>query len=169
MAVDTSHIGKSTGASRIVAERGPVSNFAKALKEDNPVYQNDAAAKAAGFAAIPAPPTWGFAMANWGTFPELQSKPAGSGGDSGPQVMGQILQSLRNTPGMILHGEQEFEYHRPLVVGDVLVGEGRVVDIYQKDSKGKTMTFIVTENVYKDEKSGEPVLTTRMNLIHRAA
>ena len=169
MAVDTSHIGKSTGTSRIVAERGPVSNFAKAVKEDNPIYLNDAAAKAAGFTAIPAPPTWAFAMANWGTFAELQPKPPASGGDSGPQVMGQILQSLRDTPGMILHGEQEFEYHRPLVVGDVLVGEGRVVDIYQKDSKGKTMTFIVTENVYKDEKSGEPVLTTRMNLIHRAA
>jgi len=29
------------------------------------------------------------------------------------------------------------------------------------------MTFLITENVYRDEKSGQPVLTTRMNLIHR--
>ncbi len=166
MAVDTSHIGKSTGTSRIATERGPVSNFAKALKDNNPVYHDREAAKAAGFAAIPAAPTWGFAMGNWGTFPEQQAKQDGEGG---PQVMLQILQSLRDTPGLILHGEQEFEYHRPLVVGDELVGEGRVVDIYQKDSKGKTMTFIVTENVYKDSASGEPVLTTRMNLIHRSA
>jgi acyl dehydratase len=166
MAVDTSLIGKSTGTSRIVTERGPVSNFAKALKDDNPIYHDREAAKAAGFSAIPAPPTWAFAMGNWGTFPELQAK---KDGDGGPQVMAQILQSLRDTPGLILHGEQEFEYHRPLVVGDEIVGEGRVVDIYQKDSKGKTMTFIVTENVYKDTKSGDPVLTTRMNLIHRAS
>jgi acyl dehydratase len=163
MAVDTSHIGKSTGRSRITNERGPVSNFAAAVKDANPIYHDQAAAKAAGFDAIPAPPTWSFAMSHWGSFPEEQ--PAQEGGGN---VMAEILQSMRDTPGMILHGEQEFEYHRPLVVGDVLTGEGRVVDIYQKDSKGKTMTFIVTENVFTDEKSGQPVLTSRMNLIHRA-
>jgi len=53
-------------------------------------------------------------------------------------------------------------------VGDVLVGEGKVVDVYEKESKGKTMTFLVTENVYSDEKTGEPVVSTRMNLIHRS-
>jgi peroxisomal enoyl-CoA hydratase 2 len=82
--------------------------------------------------------------------------------------MAEIIQALRDTPGMILHGEQEFEYHRPLVVGDVLLSQGKVTDVYQKDSKGKTMTFIVTETVYSDEKSGDPVVTARFNLIHRA-
>ena len=45
--------------------------------------------------------------------------------------------------GLILHGEQEFIYHRPVQVGDVLVGEGKITDAYQKESKGRTMTFIV--------------------------
>jgi hypothetical protein len=31
------------------------------------------------------------------------------------------------------------------------------------------MTFLVTENVFKDAKTGDPVVTTRMNLIHRSA
>jgi uncharacterized protein YrrD len=53
-------------------------------------------------------------------------------------------------------------------VGDVLLSQGKVTDVYQKDSKGKTMTFIVTETVYSDEKSGDPVVTARFNLIHRA-
>jgi uncharacterized protein YrrD len=53
------------------------------------------------------------------------------------------------------------------MVGDVLEGEGKVTDVYEKESKGKTMTFLVTENVFKDAKTGDPVLTTRMNLIHR--
>ena len=70
--------------------------------------------------------------------------------------------------GLILHGEQEFIYHRPVVVGDVLVGEGKVVDAYQKESKGKTMTFVVTETNWTDQKTGEPVVTTRFNVIHRA-
>ncbi len=164
MALDVQrYIGKSTGNSRIVVERGPVSNFAKAVKDDSPIYQDAEAAKAAGFTNIPAPPTWAFAMANWGVFPENQPK---SNADGNP--MAEIIQALRDTPGMILHGEQEFEYHRPLVVGDVLLSQGKVTDVYQKDSKGKTMTFIVTETVYSDEKSGDPVVTARFNLIHRA-
>ncbi len=68
---------------------------------------------------------------------------------------------------MVLHGEQDFEYHRPIVVGDVLHNEGKVVDYYTKESNGRTMTFIVTEDVYTDE-TGEKVVTSRMNLLHRA-
>jgi acyl dehydratase len=167
MGVDKSVIGQCTGRWRIVVERGPVSNFAKAVKDTSPVYQDTAAAKAAGFDAIPAPPTFSFAMQNWGVFPEDQpaDNPAKPGGTS--PVM-QIMGGLMSKGGMILHGEQEFTYHRPLSVGDVLVGEGKVVDLYEKESKGKTMTFLVTENAYSDERTGEPVVTARMNLIHRA-
>jgi hypothetical protein len=70
--------------------------------------------------------------------------------------------------GLILHGEQEFIYHRPIEVGDVLVGEGKISDAYQKESKGKTMTFIVSETNWSDDVTGEPVATTRFNVIHRA-
>jgi hypothetical protein len=66
----------------------------------------------------------------------------------------------------VLHGEQEFVYHRPIVVGDVLHNEGKVVDYYTKESKGSTMTFIVVEDVYRDD-AGETVLTSRMNLLHK--
>jgi acyl dehydratase len=164
MAVDTSVIGKPTGSSRVAMERGPISNFARAIKDDNPVYHDPDAAKAAGFTNIPAAPTWGFAMQNWGTFPELQPTTDPTGGRNA--VM-DVIGSLRAGGGLILHGEQEFEYHRPVVAGDVLTGEGRIADVYQKESKGATMTFLVTETVWKDG-SGEPVLTARMNLIHRA-
>jgi hypothetical protein len=71
-------------------------------------------------------------------------------------------------PGLILHGEQAFEYHGPFHVGDVLLGEGRLVDAYTKESKGHTMTFAVTETTWKDDATGEPVVTSRMNVIHRA-
>jgi hypothetical protein len=67
----------------------------------------------------------------------------------------------------VLHGEQEFVYHRPIVEGDVLDGEGRVTDIYEKESKGAIMTFIVMETVWRDAETREPVVTERFNLIHR--
>jgi hydroxyacyl-ACP dehydratase HTD2-like protein with hotdog domain len=68
---------------------------------------------------------------------------------------------------LILHGEQEFEYHRPLVVGDVLSGEGKIVDLYEKETDSATMTFIVIETVWRDDATGDPVVTEKFNLIGR--
>jgi acyl dehydratase len=164
MAVDKSVIGTTTGKSKVVIERGPLSIFARSVKDENPIYHDLTAAKAAGFSDIPAPPTYAFSgMTFWGTFPEIQPEDT-----SGMNVMAEVMGPLMANGGLILHGEESFEYHRPVVAGDVLVGEGKVVDIYEKDSKGKTMTFLVTENSFRDEKTGDPVVTTRMNLIHRS-
>jgi acyl dehydratase len=161
--VDTTAVGKPLPPETVMIERGPLSNFAKAVTDDNPIYQDIGAAQGNGFDNIPAPPTYGFAMANWGKFPELQPE----GVDSTSPIM-QAIGSLMAKGGLILHGEQEFIYHRPVVAGDVLSSTGKISDIYEKEgSGGKTMTFVVTETVWSDE-SGEPVLTTRMSLIHRA-
>ncbi len=156
-------IGKPTGKAVVVIERGPVAAFADAVVDDNPAYKDPAAAKAAGLADIPAPPTFPFAMENWGKFAELQPADAPQGNPL-MAAMGPLMAK----GGLILHGEQEFVYHRPVVVGDVLVSEGKVVDAYQKESKGKTMTFVVTETNWTDQKTGEPVVTARFNLIHRS-
>ena len=164
MALDTSVIGKPTGAHRVTIERGPVSNFASALKDENAVYHDPAAARAAGFDGIPAPPTWSFAMQFWGRFAEDQPEDPAGGENPMRKVMGELFAK----GGLVLHGEEEFQYHRPIVVGDVLIGEGRIVDLYEKESKGRTMTFLVTETVWRDEKSGEPAVTERFNLIHRS-
>ena len=51
--------------------------------------------------------------------------------------------------------------------GDVLEGRGTVVDAYRKESKGKVMTFVVVETAWSDQATGEPVCTSRMNIIHR--
>ncbi len=164
MPADTSVIGKSTGASKVTVERGPVSNFAQAVLDESPLYASPEAARAAGFEAIPAPPTFSFAMRHWGTFPDDQP-PDPTGGKN---PMHEVMSDLFGRGGIVLHGEQEFEYHRPLMVGDVLVGEGTITDLYEKESKGKTMTFVVTETVWRDEKTDEPVVTERFNLIHRS-
>jgi acyl dehydratase len=159
---DSDVIGRPTGATTIHIERGPVTNFASAVTDRNPVYRDESAAQDAGFDAIPAPPTFTFAAANWGRFPEDQPQdPTG-----GRNPMAEIIGGLMADGGMILHGEQEFEYHKPLQVGDTLHHEGKVVDLYTKESKGRTMTFLVIENVFTDD-DGEPVVTERFNLIHR--
>jgi acyl dehydratase len=163
MAVDRSIIGKPTRATRVRVERGPLSNFAEAVKDENPVYHDAAAAKAAGFGAPPVPPTYSFAWGHTGAYADEQPPDP----INGENVLADVMAKLMADGGLILHGEEEFEYHRPVVVGDVLVGDGVIKDVYEKESKGKTMTFIVMETVWTDEKSGEPAVTERFNLIHR--
>jgi acyl dehydratase len=156
-------VGKPTGASTLHVERGPLTNFAGALTDDNPIYRDPAAAADAGFDAIPAPPTYTFALQNWGRFPEDQPEdPTG-----GANPMADVMIALMAEGGMVLHGEQEFVYHKPLVAGDTLHHEGKITDLYTKESKGRTMTFLVIENVFRDD-TGEPVVTEYFNLIHRS-
>lgn len=160
----TSLVGRSTGSQVIVVERGPVTKFADAVLDAHPIYHRGDAARAAGFADIPAPPTFAMALAHWGTFEEIQTDPE-STDTSSPSLL-ELLAPFLPPGGLVLHGEQEFAYHRPVVVGDVLVGEGRVIDAYRKESKGRTMTFVVVETAWTDRSTGEPVVTGRSNVIY---
>lgn len=156
------YVGKITSRGTVVVERGPVTNFATGVRDTNPVYRNAATARAEGFADIPAPPTFGFALQNWGKWEELQ--PEDPTPDGSP--MFEIMGALMGNGGIVLHGEQEFRYHQPLVVGQRLHFEGVLRDVYQKPSGTATMTFVVTEDTYSDEQ-GDAVLTCIMNLIHK--
>ena len=155
-------IGTPTGTTVVTVERGQLALFADAVKDPDPVYRDPRAAADAGLPGIPAPPTYPFVMGNFGAYPELQPADAPTG-----NPMGAVLGPLMAKGGLILHGEQEFTYHRPVVAGDVLEGKGLVVDAYQKESKGKTMTFVVVETAWTEQSTGEPVCTSRMNIIHR--
>ncbi len=156
-------IGKPTGTKVVTVERGKLAEFATAVKDESPIYRDPRAAAEAGLAGIPAPPTYPFVMENFGAYPELQTTDAPQG-----NPMAEVLGPLMSKGGIILHGEQEFTYRRPVFAGDVLVGEGKVVDAYRKESKGRTMTFVVVETAWREQESGEPVCTSRMNIIHRA-
>jgi acyl dehydratase len=160
--VDRSLLGRVSGRRVVTVERGPVSVFAQAVKDTSPLYRDRRAATAAGFADVPVPPTFPFAMGFWGSFDELQEGLEPVEGNPLFEVMAGL------GPGLILHGEQEFVYHRPLVVGDVLFGEDVLSDVYEKATDTHVMTFVVTTTEWTDRSSGEPVLTTRFNLIHRS-
>ena len=154
-------IGTRTAVSTVVVERGPVGFFADCVFDESPESHDPGAAEVAGHPGVVATPTVPIAFESWGRFAELQNE-----AEQGPGMMA-ALAPLVAKGGLILHGEQSFHYHRPVVVGDVLRGEGTIVDAYAKESKGKTMTFVVTETVWTDAESGEPVVTSRFNIIHR--
>ena len=156
-------VGLPTGKATIAIERGPISQFAASVTDKNPIYRNRDAATSAGFADIPVPPTYFFSGATfWGAFSEEQ--PADANPERNPTM--EIIGKLMATGGIVLHGEEEFTYHKDVVVGDTIKSEGKVVDLYEKPAGDKTMTFLVTENEYRNQ-DGDLVLTARMNLIHR--
>jgi hypothetical protein len=136
--------GRDLGTQRVVIERAPVPVFARALGDDPERYRAEGA---------PVPPTYPFVMAYWGTVDG--------------EVAGLPIGELRSR-GMILHGEQEFTYHRWPVVGDELVGRRTISDVYERDTSSAHMEFYVMETDWRDADSGEPVVTDRFTLIVRA-
>lgn len=165
MAVDRSIIGKPTSHKVVRVERGPVSVFADAVLDDNPVYHDAGAARAAGFADLPAPPTFTFALPFWGSFAEEQPPDPTGGVNPMHTVMGELF----SQGALVLHGEQEFTYHGTVEVGMRLEGKGELVDVYEKDTSSATMTFVVIRTEWTDADTGAPVVTEQFNLIARKA
>jgi acyl dehydratase len=161
MALDETWIGRKGGRARIVVERSATSNFAKAVKDFDPVYGDARAAEAAGFDAIPAPPTFLIGANHWGTFAELQPE------DPGVNPVGEVVGEYARMGGLLLHGEQAFTYHRQVKVGDVLDVETELTEVYDKDSGSSVMTFAVAQTTYTDAETGAPVVTARGNFINR--
>jgi hydroxyacyl-ACP dehydratase HTD2-like protein with hotdog domain len=66
----------------------------------------------------------------------------------------------------LVHGEQEFEYVRPIRAGETLTLTGRIADIYEKAGSSGILDFVVLETEARDA-GGEPVFFSRNVLISR--
>ncbi len=88
--------------------------FARAIGEDNPVYTDDNAARAAGHRDLPVPSTFFFSLALETADPFAYLR-----------VLGVDLR-------YVLHGEQQFTYHQMAYAGDALVLQDRITDVYDR-------------------------------------
>ncbi|MCY1266799.1 hypothetical protein D9M68_182370 [compost metagenome] len=143
---DKSLIGRSLGVTHAEVEKGRLRFFAKAIGETDPVYTDEAAARAAGYKSLPVPPTFLFCL-------------QGEGRD-----LGEFLDLLGWDLGRILHAEQEFIYHKPAVAGDVLSFDTTIADIYEK--KGGALQFVV-QNTRVTNQDGEHIADIRSSLVQR--
>lgn len=158
----TDLIGMKLPESVFVVERGPVARFAEAVLATSPVYTSASAAEQAGFPGIPVPPTFSFIGGYWGTFPEDQPEP-----DPAATGLAQLLGELLREGGLLLHGEQEFRYHKPIFVGMRLHSSGLVENVSIKEGKGgATMTAVNVRTDLADD-AGEPVVTQIMTFLIR--
>ena len=143
---------------RVEIEASAIAIFARALGDPNPLFRSGPAARAAGFAELPAPPTFTFVMAHSGAHTDLQ--PSDGRSRLGPPD-GLATGDGYSRDGLYLHGEQHFTYHRQPVAGDVLEARMRVSEpIAKVGSRGRMeMTFMDTEWCDLD---GTPVVSERI-------
>lgn len=121
--IDDSVIGREFAPTHARVEPGRLRYFFNTLGETNPIYRDPSVAKAEGFAATPIPPTYTFCL-------EMMDA----------ENPFELLTSLGIDLSRILHGEQKFVYHAPVVVGDDLTMRSTVTGVV--DKKGGAMTLI---------------------------
>ncbi len=150
MAIDRKHIGEVSEPRVIEVEKGQLRFFAKATNETNPIYFDEEAAKAAGHPTLPAPPTFVFSLAL-----------------GAPAKRGNVLDA-ENGMGVdmrrVLHGEQRFEYHRPIYAGDKVTLITTTSEIY--DKKGGALEFIAQDTTATND-VGELLVTMRVVTVVR--
>ncbi len=127
-------------------ESGKIKEFAQAIGDDNPIYYDTAYARSSGFGGILAPPTFTTTKLFW-----------------------QKEGSTADIPGLdyryVVHGEEEFEYLKHVLAGDVLTCKSRIAQAYEKEGKrGGKMIFVLFEYAFYNQRQ-EKVVVARSTMI----
>ena len=145
MPLNRDYIGRSFPPTEpYEVSRVKIREFADAIGDDNPVYRDREAAKAAGHPGVVAPPTFPIVFTMGGAGPALTDPELGI------------------DLAMVVHGEQRFEYRRPLHAGDSVVCESTITDIR---AAGRNELLTVKTEVKTVE--GELVCTAYNSLVER--
>ena len=125
--------------------REHIRRFAQAIGDENPAYVDPQAARALGHPDVIAPPTF---------LTVLNFRFAAEGPIVDPE--------LGLDYSLVVHGEQSFELHRPVVAGDVLTCVSSIADI--RDAGRNELISTVIEVTDAD---AQPVATLRGTIVSR--
>jgi acyl dehydratase len=140
--INKSIVGKEMPPFVVTVERGKIKEFARALGDLNPFYLDDRVGGASEFGDIIAPPTF---------LTTFRDESADSGA---------FFRELGTDISRVLHGEQEFELHRPIRPGETFLCRSKVIDVYERTGKSGPMAFVVRETSVTDA-TNEIVATAR--------
>ncbi|HEV8193871.1 MAG TPA: MaoC family dehydratase N-terminal domain-containing protein [Ktedonobacterales bacterium] len=141
MSLDPSLLGHETQPETGAVTAEDVRQFADAIGDAKPLYRDAAAAQAAGYVNIPAPPT--FVTRFRVSFEEA----------------GLDVERMQ-----VLHGEQEYTYTRPLYVSDEMSVRNRIASLRQSARGGMA---IMTIAQLGDTTAGERIVTGKATVIVR--
>ena len=147
MAVNKDYAGRTFPASEpYEVSRVKIAEFADAIGEPSALCRDRAAAQAAGYPDVIAPPTFGIVVG------------------AANSARGTHDPGLGVNYAMIVHGEQSFAHARPMHAGDVLVSQSTIESIRALGS----MTTLTTVTQIRTV-DGEHVCTARSTLVERGA
>ena len=147
MAINPDYAGRTFEPSAPYdVSRVKIAEFATAIGDTSPLCRDRAAAQAAGYPDVIAPPTFAIVVTSADTA-KLLTDPG-----------------LGVNYAMVVHGEQSFTHSRPLRAGDVVVAQSTIESI--KQVRNMTTMATVTEIRTVD---GEHVCTARSTLVERGA
>lgn len=135
-ALSTDAVGKTYDPLTYAVGREKVREYAAAVGERNPLHSDPAAARAAGFHDVVAPPMFAVVYSSPALMPALFDPEVG-------------LDFAR-----MVHGSQEFRWGPVVVAGDEVTTTARVADISQRGGMG----FYVFETEARNQR-GEVVCT----------
>ncbi|HEX2297066.1 MAG TPA: MaoC family dehydratase N-terminal domain-containing protein [Pseudonocardiaceae bacterium] len=147
MALDPSFIGRCyppAGSYQVGREK--IREFAEALGDDDALYRDAGAARAAGHPDVIAPPTFAIIL-SMRAHTSLVDDP-----------------ELGLDYSRVVHGEQSFTHHRPICAGDELAATLHVDGI--RTMGGNDMLTVRCEIT---DIAGQPVTTARSMLVVRGA
>jgi len=142
--LDQSLIGRESEPVVHEVERGAIRRFAEAIGDPNPIYVEEEAARQAGHPTVVAPPTFPFVLT----------------------VNERFRHSLDLGTRSLLHGEQQFNYGRPIVAGDRITVRSRVADVQERAGASGPMDILVIEDEGRDAQ-GAFVFRARATLVLR--
>jgi acyl dehydratase len=144
--LDKSQVGRTSRPGVNEVEAGAIRKFAEALGDTNPLHHDATYARKAGYGGVVAPPT----------FPVTFK--AGSN----------VRDGLDMPQRGILHGEQAFEYERPIVAGDRITVVQRIEDIYERDGGSGPMDFVVIGEEGTDATGATVYRARRVVIVRRS-
>ena len=147
MAINPEYAGRTFEPSGpYEVSRVKIAEFATAIGDTSPLCHDRAAAQAAGYPDVIAPPTFAIVITAAGNA-KLMADPG-----------------LGVNYAMVVHGEQSFTHSRPLHAGDVVVTQSTIESIKQI----RTMTTMATVTEVRTV-DGEHVCTARSTAVERGA
>ena len=144
MPLDPALVGHETTPETAIIEAEDIRKFAEAVGDTNPIFYDVAAATLAGFHNVPATPT----------FITRFRVPFAEAG-------------LDVERAQVLHGEQEYQYARPLVAGDTVVVRHKIKSIRQTARAGG-MAIMTLEQICESP-LGERLATGSATVVVRDA
>lgn len=146
MALNVELLGKRYQSMTYEVGREKIREFAAAVGDSNPAYLDVDAARSLGHTDLVAPPTFAVVVTR------------------DPQLAVIEDPELGLDFSRVVHGDQKFEFARPIVAGDVLTTTASVAAAHNR--AGNDFLTIRSDVVGSD---GEPVVSVFATLVARAA